>query len=189
MRQGKVPGLEMCLALARGTKGRQPLNVRVRRPPTGDHIGKGHTSPALSRNMGSYGREKFPHLLEKSPHVREKFTAHTLILSKCSKFWVFFGKIGDLLGAHTLCLVREKRGTEEIPIWRRGREKLAGTGEPNLTFLVSRVFNMAAPMNWREKLAGTGEHNLTFLDGCAQLAGTGEHNLNCEKGGNITSLS
>ncbi|KAG8242256.1 hypothetical protein J6590_069629 [Homalodisca vitripennis] len=35
MRQGKVPGLEMCLALARGTKGRQPLNVRVRRPPTG----------------------------------------------------------------------------------------------------------------------------------------------------------
>ncbi|KAG8255029.1 hypothetical protein J6590_067495, partial [Homalodisca vitripennis] len=41
------------------------------------------------RNMGSYGREKFPHLLEKSPHVREKFPAHTLILSKCSKFWVF----------------------------------------------------------------------------------------------------
>ncbi|KAG8308580.1 hypothetical protein J6590_106332 [Homalodisca vitripennis] len=29
MRQGKVPGLEMCLALARGTKGRQPLNVRA----------------------------------------------------------------------------------------------------------------------------------------------------------------
>ncbi|KAG8272633.1 hypothetical protein J6590_037928 [Homalodisca vitripennis] len=36
---------------------------------------------------------------------------------------VFFGKIGDLLGP-----VREKRGTEGIPIWRRGREKLAGTG-------------------------------------------------------------
>ncbi|KAG8246295.1 hypothetical protein J6590_087454 [Homalodisca vitripennis] len=30
MRRGKVPGLEMCLALARGTKGRQPLNVRKR---------------------------------------------------------------------------------------------------------------------------------------------------------------
>ncbi|KAG8323778.1 hypothetical protein J6590_107498, partial [Homalodisca vitripennis] len=62
------------------------------------------TSPALSRNMGSYGREKFPHLLEKSPHVREKFPPHTLILSKCSKFCrksVFFGKIGDLLGPHT----------------------------------------------------------------------------------------
>ncbi|KAG8278475.1 hypothetical protein J6590_019104 [Homalodisca vitripennis] len=80
---------------------------------------------------------------------------------------VFFGKIGDL-GCQNRCFsvksvicwvltlpVREKRGTEGIPIWRRGREKLAGTGEPNLT----------------------------FLDGCAQLAGTGEHNLNCEIGG------
>ncbi|KAG8280358.1 hypothetical protein J6590_083696, partial [Homalodisca vitripennis] len=117
------------------------------------------TSPASSPNMGSYGREKFPHLLEKSPHVRENFPPHTLILSKCSKFWVFWGD----LGCQNRCFsvksvicwvltlpVREKRGTEGIPIWRRGREKLAGTGEPNLTFLVSRVFNMAAPMNWRE---------------------------------------
>ncbi|KAG8274487.1 hypothetical protein J6590_106770, partial [Homalodisca vitripennis] len=52
-------------------------------------------SRPLGVNMGSYGREKFP-------HVREKFPPHTLILSKCSKFWVFFGKIGDLVGPHTL---------------------------------------------------------------------------------------
>ncbi|KAG8269757.1 hypothetical protein J6590_100644, partial [Homalodisca vitripennis] len=111
-------------------------------------------------NMGSYGREKFPHFLEKSLHVREKFPAHTLIL-------VFWGDLGCqnryFSVKSVICWVltlpvREKRGTEGIPIWRRWREKLAGTGEPNLTFFVSRVFKMAAPMmNWRE------QGNLTSL--------------------------
>ncbi|KAG8285319.1 hypothetical protein J6590_082733 [Homalodisca vitripennis] len=78
--------------------------------------------------------------------------------------------------------VREKRGTEGIPIWRRGREKLAGTGEPNLTFLVSRVFNMAAPMmNWREQgnitsflMAAPSWRELGNITSIVKRAGTGE---------------
>ncbi|KAG8289662.1 Glutamate receptor ionotropic, kainate 1 [Homalodisca vitripennis] len=45
------------------------------------------TSRPLSRNMGSYGREKFPRVREKFPHVREKFPAHSLILVLWGDLW------------------------------------------------------------------------------------------------------